>query len=88
MLEILVLITRMNGWKLTISVINVGTLTHCNNSLDFVKLNISESVISVRPFLSYNGPRRWHLCHTDSFLFFSFNHGPNRYKHVAKGEDV
>ena len=60
----------MNGWNFTISVINVGTLTHCNNSLDFVKLNISESVISVRPFLSYNGPRLWHLCYTDSFLFF------------------
>ena len=56
----------MNGWNLTHSVINVSILTCNKTSLDFV--NISESVISGRLFLSYNGPERGHLCHTDTFL--------------------
>ena len=40
-------------------------------SLDFV--NISESVIFGRLFLSYNGPGRGHLCHTDTFLVPIYN---------------
>ena len=58
----LLLITRMNGWNLTNSVINVVILACYKTSLDFV--NISESVISGRLFLSYNGPEQGHLCHT------------------------
>ena len=64
----LLLITRMNRWNLTNSVQNVSILTCYKTSLDFV--NISESVISGRLFLSYNGPGRGHLCHTDTFLVF------------------
>ena len=56
----------MNGLNLTNSVINVSILTRYFTSLDFV--NISESVISGRLFLSYNGPEWGHLCHTDTFL--------------------
>ena len=56
----------MNGWNLTNYVMTVGILTCYKASLDFV--NISESVISGRVFLSYNGPGRGHLCHTDTFL--------------------
>ena len=54
-------ITRVNGWNLTNSVINVGTLTCYKTSLDFG--NISKSVISGSLFLSYNGPR-WGICVT------------------------
>ena len=64
----LLLITEMNGWNLTNSVINAIILTCYKTSLDFV--NISESVISVRLFLSYNGPGWGHLCYTDTFLVF------------------
>ena len=49
----------MNGWNLTYSVINFGILTCYKTSLDFV--DISESVISGRLFLSYNGPVLRHL---------------------------
>ena len=68
----LLLITRMNGWNLTNSVTMLSSiLTHCNTSLYFV--NISESVISGRLFLSYNGPSPGHLCHTDTFLVINKN---------------
>ena len=68
----LLLITKMNGWNLTNSVIMLNSiLTHCNTSLDF--FNISESVISGRLFLSYNGPRPGHLCHTETFLVINKN---------------
>ena len=56
------------GIVLTNSLINVGILTCCNTSLDFV--NISESVTSGRLFLSYNGLGQGHLCHIDTFLVF------------------
>ena len=60
----LLLITRMNGCHFTNYVINVGILTYYKTSQGFV--NFSESVISGRLFLSYNG--RGHLYHTDTFL--------------------
>ena len=41
-------------------------LPRYNTSLDFI--DISELVISRRLFLSYNGPRPGHPCHTDTFL--------------------
>ena len=63
-------ITRMNGWNWTNYFINVGILTCYKTSLDFV--NTSELVISGRLFLSYNGPGRGHLCHTDTFLVLFF----------------
>ena len=50
----LLLISRMNGWNLTNSVINVGILTCSKTSQQFV--NISELVISWRLFLSNNDP--------------------------------
>ena len=62
----LLLVSRMNRWNLANSVKNVSILTCYKTSLDFV--NISDSVISGRIFLSYIGPGRGHLCHTDTFL--------------------
>ena len=58
----------MIAWNLINSVAEMGILTHYNNSLDYD--SISVSVIG-RFFLPCNGHRRGHLCHIDTFLFFS-----------------
>ena len=58
----------MNGWNLTNSVINVGKLMLQNQP---GLINISESSHIWETFFSYNGPRRGHLCHTDTALVHS-----------------
>ena len=58
----------MVAWNLINSVAEMGILTHYNNNLNYDSISVS---FIGRRFLPYNGHRRGHLCHIDTFQVFS-----------------